>query len=227
MNNFNERKLRKMYVRQNQLSLIKYARKAHGEYVVSTTENCDPQYNRKCIHALVHTTLKCGWDVDSIRLIIDFLPLHCWNTRMVPPRYPQRVTLKFNSELVKSGECVLHADPKSYVSNRFSIGKKHLAGRQWIDEHGFVLTSNFLEIPSEFVSSDLEAIVTALITETGRAWSAGTFNDARFRTTQPNGNLRFYRQREGETFIPKESFGFCQFQNESSFSQCILVDVCA
>jgi len=225
---FEERKLRKMYVRKHQMTLIKYARKVHGEYVVSTTEDCDAQYNRKCVHAVVHTLLKNGWDCLIIQTLIDLLPLHSWNLEEIAPlKYPQMVTLRFDSEKVKPGRCVLHADPKSYVCGGGRVPSlRHLAGRKWIDDQGFVLTENYLEIPGEFVDRNMQAIVQAL-TESGSRYRThpGTFNYARFASKLPNGNFRFYRENEGASFAPKESFGICA--KENNFSQCLMVDVCA
>jgi len=224
-----ERKLRKMYVRKHQMSLIKYARKVHGEYVVNTTEECDAQYNRKVVHAVVHTSLKTGWDVLSIESIIDFLPLHCWKSEnVVPLKYPQMVTLTFDSEHVKSEKCVLRADQSCYVSSVNRVPNfRQLAGRKWTDDQGFVLTQSYLEIPKEFVGCDLQAIVDALTGCPSRArWNPGTYNHLRFATQLPNGNFRFFREKgQKASFGPKETFGVCEFDSHN-FSKCILVDVC-
>jgi len=217
-----EKKLRKMYVRQNQLALIKYARKVHGEYVVNTTDKCDAQYNRKCIHAVVHTSLKTGWDVHSTRHVIDFLPLHCWNSKTVPPKYPQTVTLKFNSEKVKLAKCVLHADPKSYVSGR-ERATKQLIGRQWINNQGFVLTRNYMDIPQKFVDDDLRKALEDQ-EEDGLVWATGTFNQLKFGAVLPNGNFRLHRWEKGQAFSVKESFG--TFGTSSSFTPYMLIDIC-
>lgn len=228
---FEEKKLRKMYLRQNQLSLVKYARKVHGEYVVNTTEECDAQYNRKCIHSVVQTSLKVGWDVDSIKHVIDFLPFHCWNSAMVPPKYPQTVTLKFDCDKMKTATCVLRADQKSYVSAR-EQATKQLLGRQWIDKQGIVLTRDYLEIPQKLVVDDFRMLVEVLETppEDGCSISSvsGTFNNLKFTTILPNGKFRFFREHgQQQTFAPKECFGSCSgtVGSSSCFTPYMMVDV--
>jgi len=225
-------KQRKMYVRKYQMTLIKYARRVHGEYIVNTTETktCNAQKNRKCVHAVVHTLLKNEWEVLAIQTLIDFLPLHSWKSdEIVPLKYPQMVTLRFDDEKVKLGEaCVLRADPKSWVSNRAVPSWRQLTGRKWVDDHGFVLTERYLEVPRKFLDGDLEALVAALTEKKASTYrrppKRGTFNYERYGCRMPNGNFRFYRENERALFAPKESFGICGEENH--FSQCFLVDVC-
>lgn len=224
---FEEKKLRKMYVRQNQLTLIKHARKIHGEYIVNTTEECDAQYNRKCVHAVINTLLRAEWEALVIQTLVEFMPLHWWDSEnFFPLKYPQMVTLKFDTAKVTfSGQCVLRADPKSYVSDKTVPQLRNLGGRKWIDEKGFVLTENYLEIPGKFIDDNLQGIVQALTKNQPRTWKVGTFNYSQFAVQMPNGNFRFYRENQGEMFAPKENFGVCA--KEQHFHRCLVVEVCA